>query len=274
MILKSLFWIIIRVVLYLFRSKCHVEYQGSNLNSFIRNDHSWLLHHLEALDKLSESGAEVHAGLKLHEDLFVMVVGVRKQSIQTTHDVQQVLRRAGGDAHARVEVVTVVDDPRCVVQLVDHVVNGWALTGLLVSSTHEKPILVSNHLRATLIGANSEQLNYEEIQLKYKLSDVFVLPHTLVHFRRRLADFLHIRWVRSCNKAGSNIVKSKKHLLISSWRYSCTANGPFNFEMSSIPLITRNEQTEWELTSPRDRMLWFLVDFFSSSQCLFWALNK
>jgi len=92
---------------------------------------------------------------------------------------------------------------------VDHVVDRRALAGLLMRCAHEQPLLVGSHFRATLAGADSKQLYDEKIEFQNELPNVFVLPDTFIHFWWRLADFLHIRGVRSCTNQG---VKSEGDL--------------------------------------------------------------
>lgn len=50
-----------------------------------------LTHHVEAVAEVSETSAQVHLVLELFEDFCVVEVGVRKQAVETSHDVVQVL---------------------------------------------------------------------------------------------------------------------------------------------------------------------------------------
>ena len=144
-------------------------------------------HHLEALAEVGEACAQVHLGLELLKDLVVIEVSVGEQAVQSAHDVVQVLLGVCWDRHS-VEVIG-VDDSCCVVQRVDHVVDGGAVAGALVRSADEDELLVARHLGARLACADSKQLHHKEVELEDELADVFVLPYALVDFGRQLANF-------------------------------------------------------------------------------------
>jgi hypothetical protein len=80
---------------------------------------------------------------------------------------------------------------------VNHVIDGRAALALVtilsgVSSANEQVVAASCHLVALFASALSKQLHDEKIELKDKLSDVFVLPHSNVDARWKLTDFLNV----------------------------------------------------------------------------------
>lgn len=147
-------------------------------------------HHFELAAEVSEPGAEMHLVFKLLEDFCVVEVSVREESVETTHNVVQVLLRVGRDRHS-VEVAR-MHDCRGVVQCVNHIVDGAALGRCLVGSANEDELFVAGHLGARLTRADAEELDDKQVQLEDELADMFVLPHTLVDFSWQVADFHHV----------------------------------------------------------------------------------
>ena len=114
-------------------------------------------------------------------------VGVGEEAVQAPYDIMQVLFGVLRDRHA-IEVIW-VEDGRWIVQVVDHVVDCAAIWSALVRGTDEDEFLIAGHFRAGLGGANAEELNDEQVELKNKLSDVFILPYALVDILGQFADF-------------------------------------------------------------------------------------
>ena len=58
--------------------------------------------------------------------------------------------------------------------------------------TDEDEFLIAGHFRAGLGGADAEELDDEQVELKNELSDVFVLPYALVDILWQFADFNNV----------------------------------------------------------------------------------
>ena len=95
---------------------------------------------------MGEASAQMHLVLEFDVDLVVVEVCVREKPIQSTADVVQVLLRVGWDGNS-IEVVG-VHDSRCVVKVVDHVVDGAAVGCTFVRGANENVLLVARHLGA------------------------------------------------------------------------------------------------------------------------------
>ena len=141
---------------------------------------------------MREAGAQVHLVFEFDVDLVVVEVRVREKPVQSAADVVKVLLRVGRDGHP-VEVVR-VHDRSCVVEVVDHVVDGAAVGRALVRCADEDELLVASHFGARLACADPKELDHEQVQLKDELADVLVLPHAFVYFSRKLTDLDHISW--------------------------------------------------------------------------------
>ena len=112
---------------------------------------------------MGKPGTEVHLVFKLLIDVIVMVVGVSKETIEAATDVMQVLLWVLGNSYS-VKVVR-VHYGRCIVQIVDHVVDSATVGGTFVSSTDEDVFLIASHLGARIACARTEELHNEQIQL-------------------------------------------------------------------------------------------------------------
>ena len=55
--------------------------------------------------------------------------------------------------------------------------------------TDEYEFLIAGHFRAGLGVADAEELDDEQVELKNKLPDVFILPYALVDILGQFADF-------------------------------------------------------------------------------------
>ena len=112
-------------------------------------------------------------------------------AVESSYDVQQVLRGRGWNCDSAAEVVCILDNCGSVVERVDHIVDGAAVLAALVGQDVDE-VLVGSHLRASLTCADAEELNDEQVEFKYELSDMLILPDTFVHFWWEFTDFLHI----------------------------------------------------------------------------------
>ena len=173
----------------------------------------------------------MHLVLELLKDIRMVEVGVCEKTVESPDDVEEMLRRCGRDRHSWTEIVRVLDDGGRIIESVNHVVNRWTILSAFVSSADEYEVLICCHLWACLACADSEQLYDQQIQLQDELSNMLILPNAFIDWIRKFADFLNVSWVRSWHRKSVNHIEM--YSLISSWRYSCVAKGPFIFEMSS-----------------------------------------
>ena len=88
----------------------------------------------------------------------------------------------------------------CVVECVDHVVDGRAFFVVCVVCTQKHVILACSHLLTFIARAHAKQLHHKEVQLEDKLPDMFVLPNGDVHTLRQLTDFLYVLRVGAYNR--------------------------------------------------------------------------
>ena len=79
----------------------------------------------------------------------------------------------------------------------DHVINRRAVFIVLMGSTDKHVVIASSHLFAFLSCTNSKQLDYEQVELKNKLSNMLVLPDGNVHSLGKFADFLDVFGINS-----------------------------------------------------------------------------
>jgi hypothetical protein len=102
------------------------------------------------------------------------VVGVREQSVEPSHDCVQTFRLV--DRHPAAEVFDIEENGGCLVQIVDHVVDGRTVCRRLVAGAQELGIWSALHGRTALSGAEVLEGGGQQVQLQHELTDMLVLP--------------------------------------------------------------------------------------------------
>merc|ERR1719402_507582 len=95
------------------------------------------------------------------------------------------------------EILVAVEEAGGSVQGVAGVVYCRTLLWSLVGRAEKDPLFCGRHLRACFWFTFALQLDRETVQLHAELSEVLVLPHSLVLRLRGREDSLHILWTRS-----------------------------------------------------------------------------
>ena len=137
-------------------------------------------HHLEAPGEMSEPCTQMHVILKFLENPTMMEVSMCEKSVQSSHDVEEMLGGVGWDRYSRAEIAT-VNNCCGVIERVDHVVHSCAVISAFMPRTNEDELLVPCHLWASGSSALSQELHNEQIELKNELSNVLVLPYALIY---------------------------------------------------------------------------------------------
>ena len=126
-----------------------------------------LAHHVETVTEVGEPRTKMHLVLELLEDLIVVEVGVRKETVKAARNVVQVLLRVGRDRDS-VEVRRV--DDRCgVVQCVNHVVHRSAVRLASLGARRRcadiDELFATSHARACFSIADAQKLHHEQVEL-------------------------------------------------------------------------------------------------------------
>ena len=61
----------------------------SDLNSLFRNNKQICTLHLKPSSKVSKASTQMHLGLKVSENVFVVIVGMCEESVESPYDVEQ-----------------------------------------------------------------------------------------------------------------------------------------------------------------------------------------
>ena len=88
----------------------------------------------------------MHLGLKVSKNIFVVVVGMCEEPVQSPYNIKQMFSRTCWNRYSRVEVTAILLDRSAVINRVNHVVNCRAFFCLFVGRTHKQPSLIRRHL--------------------------------------------------------------------------------------------------------------------------------
>ena len=130
-----------------------------------------------------------------------MEVSVGEDPVNSATDGAQLGHGALLDADPAGEVFVAVEEAGGPVQRVSGVVDSRALLGGLVGSAEEDPLLGSRHLTAGIRLAVSLQLHGQTVELHAELSEVFVLPDSLVLSLRGAQNVINICNTQSVKSA-------------------------------------------------------------------------